>query len=186
MIVALTGTDDDAASDLAQQLALLRTAAGGRVLLMSSPQAPRTRRRQPYDDIVINAGHTDGGTGSMALAMAGVIVVLVRPCDLEAGGQEALLSRVRHAIEINPGARVLVSVANETRQLSPQAVGSILVFVAQISSARLADMLVLDDSGLYHTRHSVLARASQDDGDAMCAPEVRHLYRQVFQGVQPE
>jgi hypothetical protein len=181
MIVALTGTDATAAADLAQQLALLRTAAGGRVLFVSSPQAPRVRRRKPYDDIVINTSHDEDGASSLALAMAGVIVVLVRPDDLEAGGQDALLARVRDAIEVNPGARVLVSVANETRHLSPQAVGGILMFVAQIASARLADMLILDDSGLYHTRHSVLTPEDESD-DTMGAPEVRHLYRQVFQG----
>ncbi len=185
MIVALTGTDADAASDLAQQLALLRTADGGRVLLVSSPQTPHTRRRKPFDDIVINTNQDDGGASALALAMAAVIVVLVRPDDLEAGGQQALLARIRHATEVNPGARVLVSVGNTTRQLSPQAVGGILMFVAQLDSARLADMLVLDDSGVYHTRHSVLARADEAS-DAMCAPEVRHLYRQVFHAARAD
>ena len=38
MIVALTGMDDEAASDLAQELALLRTSAGGKVLLVPPSQ----------------------------------------------------------------------------------------------------------------------------------------------------
>lgn len=186
MIIALTGTDDQAASDLAQQLALLRTADGRRVLLVSSAQAPHTRRRQPHDDIVVTASPGGEGTGALALSMAGVIVVLVRPVDLQDRAQSALLARIRHAVDVNPGARVLVSVAHGARELTPQEVGNILVFVAQMESARLADRLVLDESGVYHTRHSVLAHASDEDDEMMCAPEVRYLYRQVFHGAQPE
>lgn len=185
MIIALTGTDDQAASDLAEQLALLRTAAGGRVLLLTTPHAPGARRRQPYDDIVINASDASEGNGALALSLAGVIVVLVRPGDLQGRQQSALRARIRQAIELNPGARVLVAVAHGARELSPQEVGNILIFVAQIESARLADRLVLDENGRYHTRHSVLASGLEDE-EAVCAPEVRHLYRQVFHGVQPE
>jgi len=179
MIIALTGTDDHAASDLAQQLALLRTAAGASVLLMSSAHAQRMRRSLRYDDIVICTAN-----GAMALSMAGVIVVLVRPADLQDQQQSELLARIRHAVDLNPHARVLVSVAHGARELSPQEVGKVLVFVAQMKSARLADRLVLDESGAYHTRHSVLAH--EDDQEMLCAPEVRYLYRQVFHGAQPE
>ena len=186
MIVALTGTDDHAASDLAQQLALLRTAAGGRVLLMASAQAPRTRRRQPYDDIVISTGTESEGNGAMALTMAGVIVVLVRPADLQGRQPSPLLARIRQAIDLNPGARVLVSVAHGARELTPQEVGNILIFVAQLASARLADRLVLDESGVYHTRHSVMADTDDQADTTLCAPELRYLYRQVFHGAQPE
>ena len=185
MIIALTGTDDQAASDLAQQLALLRTADGRRVLLVSSAQ-PHIRRRQPHDDIVINASPGGEGSGTLALSMAGVIVVLVRPADLQERTQSALLARIRHAIDVNPGARVLVSVAHGARELTPQEVGNILVFVAQMESARLADRLVLDEGGVYHTRHSALSHAGDEDAEMMCAPEVRYLYRQVFHGAQPE
>jgi hypothetical protein len=181
MIIALTGTDDHAASDLAQQLALLRTAAGASVLLMSAAYAQRMRRSLRYDDIVISAAN-----GAMALSMAGVIVVLVRPADLQEQNQGALQARIRHAIELNPRARVLVSVAHGARELSPQEVGNILVFVAQMKSARLADRLVLDEDGVYHTRHSVLAHAGDEDEESLCAPEVRYLYRQIFHGAQPE
>ena len=186
MIIALTGTDQQAASDLAQQLALLRTADSRRVLLVSSAQAPHTRRRHPYDDIVINACPGGDGSGALALSMAGVIVVLARPADLRDRAQNALLARIRHATDVNPGARVLVSIAHGTRELTPREVGNILLFVAQMDSARLADRLVLDESGVYHTRHSVLAHAGEEDDEMMCAPEVRYLYRQVFHGAQPE
>lgn len=182
MIVALTGMDDAAASDLAQKLALLRTAAGGKVLLVSPAQAAEPQPPHGYDDVVIDTG--DNGGSAQALAMAGVIVVLIRPCDLEAHRHRALLERIKRASEINPQARVLVSVAREDHDLSPHEVGCILVFVAQISSARLADMLVLDERGSYHTRHSELEPAGARHGDALCAPEVRNLYRQVFQAAR--
>lgn len=125
------------------------------------------------------------GTGALALSMAGVIVVLVRPADLQGRQQSALRARIRQALDLNPGARVLVAVAHGARDLSPQEVGNILIFVAQIESARLAERLVLDENGRYHTRHSVLASGAEDE-ETVCAPEVRHLYRQVFHGVQPE
>ena len=182
MIVALTGMDDAAASDLAQKLALLRTAAGGKVRLVSPDQVAGLQPRPFYDDVVINTGDNSGS--AHALAMASVIVVLINPRDLEAHRHRALLERIKHASEINPQARVLVSVAREDHDLSPHAVGCILVFVAQISSARLADMLVLDEHGSYHSRHSEFEPAGINHGDALCAPEVRNLYRQVFQAVR--
>lgn len=186
MIIALMGTDGSAASDLAQQLALLRTYDGSRVLLMTSPHSQGARRRLPYDDIVITTDAGNNDTETLALALASVIVILVVPGDLQPRPPTALLSRVRAAISLNPGARILVSVAHGKRDLSAQEVGNILVFVAQLAPARLAEQLLLDQRGSYHTRHSALAQAGQEDEQRMCAPEVRYLYRQVFYGRQAE
>ena len=181
MIVALTGMDDEAASDLAQELALLRASAGGKVLLVSPAQTAQAcgllDPRSSYDDVVIGAG---SGTSALTLAAAGVIVVLIRPAELEARGHDTLLERIHRARAVNPHMQVLVSVAHAKQALSPHEVGCVLVFVAQISSARLADTLVLDDSGAYHTRHSEMELDAYKTTDSLCAPEVRHLYRQVF------
>jgi len=182
MIVALTGMDDEAASDLAQELALLRASAGGKVLLVPPSQEPVSlENRRAYDDVVIGAG----AINAAALAAAAVIVVLIRPGELESHGHGALLDRIRQACALNPRAQVLVSVAHAKQALSAHEVGCVLVFVAQITSARLADTLVLDDSGAYHTRHSELEPDVYKTGDSLCAPEVRHLYRQVFHAAAP-
>jgi hypothetical protein len=54
------------------------------------------------------------------------------------------------------------------------------VFVAQLPHARLADTLVLDDSATtYHSRHSELELQAYKQDCKLCAPEVRHRYREI-------
>nr|WP_233410523.1 hypothetical protein [Rugamonas sp. CCM 8940] len=173
-------SDDPAASDLAEQLALLRASAGSKVLLLSRQHGPaQADLRQSYDDVVIDtAGNVDG---EAVLAAAGVIVVLIQPAELETHDHGALLARVRHAQEANPQAQVLVAIGHTAQALTPHEVGCVLVFVAQIASARLVDTLVLGAGGAYRTRHSTLELDDFKCENALCASEVRHLYRQVFQ-----
>ena len=179
MIVALTGnTEHDgnhAVSDLAEELALLRVAAGNRVLLVCPD--PGAYDPQLYDDLVIDASHL---SGNAALARAGVIVALLRREELERPNHAALLERLRDAQRANPGARVLVTVAHGSVPLSAHQTGCLLVFVAQLPGARLADMLILDEQGAYHSHHSELEPAMYKCANVLCAPEVRHLYREVF------
>jgi hypothetical protein len=176
MIVALTGMEDNpGVSDLAEDLAMLRVAAGSKVLLVSPN--PGAYDPQLYDDLVIDA--SDRGTDA-ALARAAVIVALVRPEELEQRNHAALLERVRRAQDTNPRARVLVTVAHGSQALSAHQTGCLLVFVAQLPGARLADTLVLDDHGAYHSHHSELELDSRKTAYVLCAPEVRHLYSEVF------
>jgi hypothetical protein len=184
MIIALTGMEGNGAvSDLAEQLAMLRCSAGSKVLLVSDPRAEgMAPNAAHYDDIVIDASGCGAGADAAALDGAGVIVALIRPAELEQRNHTALQQRLRQAQAANPGARVLVAVGHSSAPLSPHQVGCILVFVAQIASARLADTLVLDEHGAYHPRHSELELDAYKTEDALCAPEVRHLYRQVFRG----
>ena len=176
MIVALTGMDGNQdVSDLAEELALLRVAAGNRVLLVCPD--PGAYDPQLYDDLVIDASHL---SGNAALASAGVIVALLRREELERPNHAALLERLRDAQRANPGARVLVTVAHGSVPLSAHQTGCLLVFVAQLPGARLADMLILDEQGAYHSHHSELEPAMYKCANVLCAPEVRHLYREVF------
>lgn len=176
MIVALTGMDGNQdVSDLAEELALLRVAAGNRVLLVCPD--PGAYDPQLYDDLVIDASHL---SGNAALARAGVIVALLRREELERPNHAALLERLRDAQHANPGARVLVTVAHGSVPLSAHQTGCLLVFVAQLPGARLADMLILDEQGAYHSHHSELEPAMYKCANVLCAPEVRHLYREVF------
>ena len=176
MIVALTGnTEHDgnhAVSDLAEELALLRVAAGNRVLLVC-PE-PCAYDPQLYDDLVIDASR-DG----TSLAGAAVIVALLRRADLEHQDHAPLLARLRAASAASPGARMLVTVAHGSEPLTPHQTGCLLVFVAQLPGARLADTLVLDHD-TYHTHHSAFEADAYKTANVLCAPEVRHLYRQVF------
>ena len=125
MIVALTGMDGNQdVSDLAEELALLRVAAGNRVLLVCPD--PGAYDPQLYDDLVIDASHL---SGNAALARAGVIVALLRREELERPNHAALLERLRDAQRANPGARVLVTVAHGSVPLSAHQTGCLLVFV---------------------------------------------------------
>jgi hypothetical protein len=177
MIVALTGMDGDGAvSDLAEDLAMLRVAAGKRVLLVSPNPGPYDP--QLFDDLLIDASQRGE---DRALARAAVIVVLLRPEEPEQNGHQLLLDRLRTAQLANPGAQVLVTVAHGRRPLSPHQTGCVLVFVAQLRHARLADTLVLDDDGgSYHSHHSELELDVYKTDRKLCAPEVRHLYREIF------
>jgi hypothetical protein len=177
MIVALTGNDNNGAvADLAEELALLRVAAGNRVLLVC-PE-PCAYDPQLYDDLVIDASHNTTRDAA-SLADAAVIVALLRHEDLEHRDHAALLARLRAASEANPGARVLVAVTHGRQPLTPHQTGCLLVFVAQLPGARLADTLVLDHD-TYHSYHSALEADAYKTANVLCAPEVRHLYRQVF------
>jgi hypothetical protein len=182
MIVALTGMAGNRdVSDLAEELALLRVAAGNRVLLVSPD--PGAYDPQLYDDLVVDASRRlDCGASpaDAALARAGVIVALLRREELERPNHAALLERLREAQRANPGARVLVTVAHGSEPLSAHQTGCVLVFVAQLPGARLADMLILDEQGAYHSHHSELEPAMYKTANVLCAPEVRHLYREVF------
>ena len=201
MIVALTGMDGNATvSDLAEDLAMLRVAAGSRVLLVSPN--PGAYDPQLYDDLVIDASQRDADAinaparstetaahpaadagADAALARAAVIVALVRPADIEQGDHAGFLARLRRARHANPGARVLVTVAHGSRPLTPHQTGCLLVFVAQIPGARLADTLELDQRGAtYHSHHSELELDCRKTAYVLCAPEVRHLYSEVFRG----
>lgn len=177
MIVALTGTDGDGAvSDLAEDLAMLRVAAGKRVLLVSPNPGPYDP--QLFDDLLIDVSQRGE---DRALTRAAVIVVLLRPEALEDSSQQVLLDRLRAAQQANPGAQVLVTVAHGRRPLSAHQTGCVLVFVAQLRHARLADTLVLDDGGdSYHSHHSELELDAYKADRKLCAPEVRHLYREIF------
>jgi hypothetical protein len=180
MIVALTGMDGNRdVSDLAEELALLRVAAGNRVLLVCPD--PGAYDPQLYDDLVIDASPlAKSAKADAALARAGVIVALLRREELERPNHAALLERLRDARRANPGARVLVTVAHGSVPLSAHQTGCLLVFVAQLPGARLADMLILDEQGAYHTHHSELEPAMYKCANVLCAPEVRHLYGEVF------
>lgn len=192
MIVALVGSGASApdlhdkqesnrkVADLAEELALLRVAAGSRVLLVCP--GPGAYDPTLYDDLVIDASRE-----ATPLAGAAVIVALLGRDELDrlhcdAPGHDALADRLRAACAANPGARVLVTVAHGSAPLTPHQVGNALVFVARIPGARLADTLVLDHDthASYHSRHSELERDSYKSANVLCAPEVRHLYRQVF------
>lgn len=187
MIVALTGMDGNGAvSDLAEDLAMLRVAAGSRVLLVSPN--PGAYDPQLYDDLVIDASRRNASADVAdvadqdALARAAVIVALVRPAEIEQGRHAAFLARLRQAQAANPCARVLVTVAHGSEPLTPHQTGCLLVFVAQIPGARLADTLELDQRGTYHSHHSELELDSRKTAYVLCAPEVRHLYSEVFRG----
>jgi hypothetical protein len=164
MIVALASHGSNpAAANIARTLAALRASSGSKVLFVEQdPLQPLLPTGQAYDDVVIDASSGDGA----ALAVAGVIVVLIHPAELEGRHDAALLRRIKTAIDANPRAEILVAVGQGEQTLSAHEVGNILVFVAQISSARLADTLVLDENGAYHPRHG--------------AAGIRHLYGQVF------
>ncbi|MRX11860.1 hypothetical protein GJ697_28925 [Pseudoduganella sp. FT25W] len=176
MIVALTGMDGDCAvADLAEDLAMLRVAAGKRVLLVSPNPGPYDA--QLYDDLVIDASQRD----DLALARANVVLALLRPEALERDGCADVLARLQAAQRVNPAARLLVTVAHGRRPLSPHQAGCLLVFVAQLPHARLADTLVLaDGEDTYHSRHSELELQAYKEDRKLCAPEVRHLYREIF------
>jgi hypothetical protein len=151
MIVALTGMDGDGA-------------------VSDDPQL--------FDDLLIDASHRGE---DRALERAMVIVVLLRPEELERGSLQLLLERLHKAQHANPGAQVLVTVAHGRRPLSPHQTGCVLVFVAQLRQARLADTSVLDDGGdSYHSHHSELEPDAYKMDRKLCAPEVRHLYREIF------
>ncbi|TFW28841.1 hypothetical protein [Duganella callida] len=192
MNLALTGTDGDSAvADLAEDLAMLRVAAGKRVLLVSpNPGAYDARL---YDDLVIDASYLSAAhvaanaKADAALARAGVILALLRPEALERDGCAALLSRLQMAQRANPAARVLVAVAHGRKPLTPHQAGCVLVFTAQLPHARLADTLVLDDAAdTYHSRHSELELSAYKEDRKLCAPEVRHLYREIFRNRSEE
>lgn len=189
MIVALTGMDGDSAvADLAEDLAMLRVAAGKRVLLVSPH--PCAYDAQLYDDLVIDASPQGAPKTTLmatpaadaSLTRASVILTLLQPESLEQPDACAsLLSRLQLAQRANPAAHLLVTVAHGRRPLTAHQTGCLLVFVAQLPRARLADMLVLDDSAdTYHTRHSELELPAHKQGRKLCAPEVRHLYREIF------
>lgn len=177
MIVAVTGVDGDSAvADLAEDLAMLRVAAGKRVLLVSPHPGPYDP--QLFDDLVVNAALR---CQDAALARAGVILALLRPGALERDGCAELLARLKVIQNVNPAARVLVTVAHGRRPLSAHQAGCVLVFVAQLPHARLADTLVLEDGqDTYHSRHSELELHAYKQDQKLCAPEVRHLYREIF------
>lgn len=183
MIVALASLDQRiSAAPLARALAALRASDGSRVTLRS-PRAADPR--QPCDDELIDAsdaasGGDGSGDGDAALRSAGVIVLLLRPEDAASARTAARRRRIQRALEANPHAVVLVALAHRRAALSPHEVGAILVFVAQMGVARLADMLVLDGrDDRYRTLHCPAA-GQGGDGAAMTMAEVRHLYRQVF------
>lgn len=182
MIVALTGNNEHdgnhAVSDLAEELALLRVAAGNRVLLVCPEPCAYDPRL--YDDLVIDASRNQARDAA-SLAGAAVIVALLRRADLEHQDHAALLARLRAASAANPGTRVLVTVAHGSEPLTPHQTGCLLVFVAQLPGARLADTLVLDHD-TYHSHHSAFEADAYKTANVLCAPEVRHLYRQVFSG----
>jgi hypothetical protein len=177
MIVALTGVDGDSAvADLAEDLAMLRVTAGKRVLLVS----PNPGHYDPelFDDLVIHAAACGQ---DVALARANVILALLRPAALERDGCAELLARLKRMHSANPSAQVLVAVAHGRRPLTAHQAGSVLVFVAQLPRARLADTLVLEDGqNTYHCRHSELELPAYKQDQRLCAPEVRHLYREIF------
>lgn len=180
MIIAITGLEGNSAvSDLAEDLAMLRVAAGRRVLLVGPRPGPYNQAL--YDDLVIDASHCDDGTDA-ALARAAVIIALVRSEELEQRDHDALLERLRGAQRANPGARMLVTVAHGSEPLSPHQAGCLLVFVARIPGASLADMLELDAQGAYRSHCSELELDARKTAFVLCAPEVRHLYGEVFRG----
>jgi hypothetical protein len=183
MIVALTGVDGDSAvSDLAEDLAMLRVAAGKRVLLVSPN--PCAYDAQLYDDLVVDATPQGAAKTDLSLKRASVILALLHPESLEQPDEyAALLTRLQLAQRANPGVRVLVTVAHGRRPLTAHQTGCLLVFVAQLPQARLADTLVLDENDTYHSRHSELELQAYKADRKLCAPEVRHLYREIFRPV---
>jgi hypothetical protein len=178
MIVAMTGTDGDGAvADLAEDLAMLRVAAGKRVLLVG-PKAG-SYDVDLYDDVV---SYVVQASQQALLARAQVILALLRPEALERDGAAVLRARLLAAQHANPGVRVLATVAHGRRPLTAHQAGCVLVFVAQLPNARLADTLVLaDGEDSYHSRHSELELQAYKEDRKLCAPEVRHLYREIFQ-----
>ena len=175
MKIAITGIEGDSAiSDLAEDLAMLRMAAGKRVLLV--PPNPRTYDEQLFDDQVIDASSSE-----TSLIQADVIVTLLRPDVLGSAEEAILLARLQRVQSFNPSARVLIAIAHGRRPLSSHETGCLLVFVAQLFNARLADMLVLAERAeTSHSRHSELELSMYKEERKLSPPEMRHLYREIF------
>lgn len=172
MIVALTGIGrPQAGAALARQLAQHRSASGRRVLLAGAGNPGAAG--QPDDDVLIDDGGRDGDA---ALARAGVIVALLCPTELGQCDPAPLLARLRAARAGNPQARVLVALERCGRALTPRETGALLVLVAQLGAARLADTLELGADGCYRPCHGCGMAA--DAG--LSAPQLQHLYQQVF------
>jgi len=95
---------------------------------------------------------------------------------------QRIRARLLAAQRANPNVRVLATVAHGRHPLTAHQAGCVLVFVAQLPNARLADTLVLaDGEDSYHSRHSELELQAYKEDRKLCAPEVRHLYREIFQ-----
>ncbi len=179
MIVALASIDHQAgASSLARELAKLRAAAG-KVLLAPHAHAPG-QLDLPYDDVVFDASDDDPNESESVFSTASVIIVLMDPAALQAQQQEPLLKRIKCALDSNPQVQVLVALRHTKKALAPHEVGSILAFVARISSARLADTLVLDDIVTYRPLQRQFEQDERYGAVELSAARVRHLYHQVF------
>jgi hypothetical protein len=70
-----------------------------------------------------------------------MITVTVAPAELD--NRAPLIARVNAMLDTDPGAEVLVKVEEHT--LSAHQAGCLLVLVASLPKARLADTLVFDD-----------------------------------------
>ncbi|MES2296915.1 MAG: hypothetical protein V4582_07715 [Pseudomonadota bacterium] len=94
-------------------------------------------------DAAFATSHSDSAT----------IVVLLDPARTEAAECEQLMERVRAAQAAKPAARILVTLGHGCALLTPQQAGAVLVFVARIANAKLAETLALDECGHYHVCH---------------------------------
>ena len=176
MIIAFESTDQHVSgSPVAMALARLRTATGRRTEVLvaeSVGNLPAVSRGN--DEVLIDTSTSGSERSATVLAAAEVIVVLVDPHTLDERGPYHL-GRLRRAAAANPRGRVLVTVAPSAEPISLDEAARVLIFVASLGRAKLADTLVLGDQGAYVAHHGPAC------GAALGMSELRHLYRQVFQ-----
>lgn len=176
MIVAFESTDQQVSgSSLAMALARLRTAIGRpTAVLVADSVANLSAVSRGEDEVLVDTSASTSGRSASVLAAAEVIVVLVDPHTLDERGPYQL-GRLRRAAAANPRARILVTVAPSAAPMSLDEAARVLIFVASIGTAKLADTLVLGEEGACTAHHGPAG------GAALGMSELHHLYRQVFQ-----
>ena len=86
----------------------------------------------------------------------GAVTVRLTPAQLEdRARREQYQHSAARASAAHQNAPIVVTLCEVEHGLTAQQVGAVLVFVAQLSGARLATMLALDDGGLFHISHAM-------------------------------
>ncbi len=86
----------------------------------------------------------------------GAVTVRLTPAQLDDRARREQCQRsAARASAAHQNAPIVVTLCEAEHGLTAQQVAAILVFVAQLSGARLATMLALDDGGLFHISHAM-------------------------------
>jgi chromosome partitioning protein len=133
-----------------------------------------------YNDIVIDTEGRDSMGSRSALALARIVIIPIRPDQIDLASEKKLIARIDTARLSNPRLRVLFVIACVKDDPSVQEIANARSLVAKVTAATLADAVIHEQTAILCAFKEGLSVSEYKPADMRSIAEMMCLYREVF------